>query len=124
MGENSRYEIYTYPITIINNHLPLCALHSSIHTHHKPRQNSKTASSHGRGLRTGWPNAAVPFATVAAPISKRDGVEPSKAIGLLGVDHALGGRVLVSSTVVAVRVLHVLVPEAGHFRYLLACDGS
>lgn len=73
--------------------------------------------SHGR-----CPNTVVPLVAAGAP--KRHGVEPPEALGLLGVYHALGGRGLIPSTVIAVRVLHVLVPEAGHLHSLLARDGG
>lgn len=128
------YEIYVY---IHNNNIPpifiikwpsICSLFIPLYSHPptnprsiRPMNFRLCPSSHRGRLR--WPNTVVP-SLVATAASEGDGVESSETLGLVGVEHALGGLGRVPSPVIAVRVLHVLFPKGGHFRSLLVCDSG
>lgn len=120
-----------------------CALISGIHYSQAgktslnqtatPRWQSMTTSRHetlafssGGGWSIPTTSAAVTVssAMVAGDSTKPHRVESSELLGLFSVEGTFWWRDLVSGTIIAIRVLHVLPPEVHHFSPLLGCDAG
>ena len=64
----------------------------------------------------------VPFSMVAPAVTEGDGIKFSESFSILRIDHTLRWRDLVSDSIIAIRVCHVLLSEILHFDSLFWCD--